>query len=150
MRISDWSSDVCSSDLQRRVEELSQRLQRLRQQREQAAAQREAVLRDTVAEDELQAAAAVLSETEQRLQQVRAASSAASEATAEARRSEAESRGRLREHEGAQAKLEAEISAIAALLEPAEADMWPPAVEAVTGAPGYEAALGAEIGRAHV
>src|SRR3546814_6218521 len=40
----------------------------------------------------------------------------------------------------------AEISAIAALLEPAEADMWPPVVDAVTVAPGYEAALGAALG----
>src|SRR3546814_2234378 len=45
-----------------------------------------------------------------------------------------------------QAKLEAEISASAALLEPAEADMWPPVVDAVTVAPGYEAALGAALG----
>src|SRR3546814_15820262 len=85
-------------------------------------------------------------EADQHLQQVRAASSAASEATAEARRREAESRGRLREQEAAQAKLEAEIAAITALLEPAEADMWPPVVDAVTVTPGYEAALGAALG----
>src|SRR3546814_1074166 len=53
-------------------------------------------------------------EADQHLQQVRAASSAASEATAEARRREAESRGRLREQDAAQAKLEAEIAAITA------------------------------------
>jgi chromosome segregation protein len=132
--------------LARRIDELSQRLQRLHQQREQAAAQREAMLRDTVAEGEVEAAAAALSEADQRLQQVRADSSAASEATAEARRLEAESRGRLREQEAVQAKLEAEISALTALLEPAEADMWPPVVDAVTVTPGYEAALGAALG----
>src|SRR3546814_8620278 len=48
--------------------------------------------------------------------------------------------------EAAQAKLEAEIAAITALLEPAEADMWPPVVDAVTVTPGYEAALGAALG----
>ncbi|HMA14737.1 MAG TPA: chromosome segregation protein SMC [Kiloniellaceae bacterium] len=132
--------------LQRRIDELTQRLQRLRQQREQAAAQREAVLRDTVAEDEVEAAAVALGDADQRLQQVRTASSAASEATAEARRLEAESRGRLREQEAAQSKLEAEIAALTAILEPAEADMWPPVVDAVTVAPGYEAALGAALG----
>ncbi|MGE5766529.1 MAG: chromosome segregation protein SMC [Bacteroidota bacterium] len=132
--------------LQRRIAELTQRLQRLRQQREQAAAQREAVLRDTVAEDEVEAAAVALGDADQRLQQVRTASSAASEATAEARRLEAESRGRLREQEAAQSKLEAEIAALTAILEPAEADMWPPVVDAVTVAPGYEAALGAALG----
>src|SRR5690606_2616473 len=112
----------------------------------QAATQRGAVLRDTVAESEVEAAAAALGDADQRLQQVRAASAEASEATAEARRREAESRGRLREEEAAQSKLEAEIAALTALLEPAEADMWPPVVDAVTVAPGYEAALGAALG----
>ncbi|MPZ08600.1 MAG: chromosome segregation protein SMC [Kiloniellaceae bacterium] len=132
--------------LQRRIGELTQRLQRLREQREQAAAQREAVLRDTVAETELEAAAETLTGADQRLSQLREASSAASEATVEARRLEAESRGRLREQEAVQSKLEAEISALTALLEPTEGDIWPPVVDAVTVTPGYEAALGAALG----
>ncbi|MGF1629871.1 MAG: chromosome segregation protein SMC [Kiloniellaceae bacterium] len=132
--------------LQRRIEELTQRLQRLRQQREQAASQREAVLRDTVAETELEAASEALADAEQCLSQLREASNAASEATAEARRSEAESRSRLREHEAVQSKLDAEIAALTAILEPTEADIWPPVVDAVTVTPGYEAALGAALG----
>ncbi len=132
--------------LTRRIEELSQRLQRLRQQREEARGQRETLQRETVAEADLEAAAAALAAAEQRLSQQRAASSESSEATAEARRREAESRGRLHEQEAVQAKLEAEIAALTALLEPAEADMWPPVVDAVTVTPGYEAALGAALG----
>ena len=132
--------------LQRRIDEITQRLQRLRQQREQAQAQREALQRDTVAEGELEIAAEALDATEQRLAESRAASTAASESTAEARRREAESRSRLREHEAGQAKLEAEIAALTAILEPAESDMWPPVVDAVTVTPGYEAALGAALG----
>ncbi|MEQ8355063.1 MAG: chromosome segregation protein SMC [Kiloniellaceae bacterium] len=132
--------------LQRRVEELSQRLQRLRQQRDEARAQREALQRETVAEAELQAAAETLAGAEDRLAESRRASAAASETTAEARGKEAESRSRLREQEAAQAKLDAEIAALTAILEPAEADMWPPVVDAVTVTPGYEAALGAALG----
>ncbi len=132
--------------LTRRIEELIQRLERLRRQRDEARAQRETVERETVPEAALQSAADALAAAEQRLEQARAASSAASEATAEARNREAESRGKLREQEAAQAKLEAEIAALTAILEPAEADMWPPVVDAVTVTPGYEAALGAALG----
>ena len=132
--------------LERRIGELNQRLFRLRQQREQAAAQREQLQRDTVAQEELEIAAEALAAAEERLAEARAASTAASETTAEARRREAESRSRLREHEAGQAKLEAEIAALTAILEPAEADMWPPVVDAVTVTPGYEAALGAALG----
>jgi chromosome segregation protein len=132
--------------LQRRIDELGQRLARLRQQREQAQQQREALQRETVAEAEVEAAAATLAGAEESLAEARQASAGALEATAEARSREAESRNRLREQEAAQAKLEAEIAALTAILEPAEADMWPPVVDAVTVAPGYEAALGAALG----
>ena len=132
--------------LTRRIEEISQRLERLRQQREQARAQREAVERETVAEAELEVAAEALADAEQRLAESREASSAAADATAETRSREAESRGRLREQEAAQAKLEAEIAALTALLEPQEAEMWPPVENAVEVPPGYEAALGAALG----
>ncbi len=132
--------------LERRITELGQRLQRLRQQRAEAQAQRQALQQQTVPEAELEAAARALAGTEESLAEARRASAAASEATAEARARETESRSRLREEEAAQAKLEAEISALTAILEPAESDMWPPVVDAVTVTPGYEAALGAALG----
>jgi len=135
-----------ASALQRRTEELTQRLQRLRQQREEASIQRETLQRETVAEADLQSAAEALASAEEALADSRRASAASAETTAEARRREAESRGQLREREAAQAKLEAEISALTALLEPAESDMWPPVVDAVTVTPGFEAALGAALG----
>ena len=132
--------------LQRRIDEFSQRLQRLRSQREEARQQRETLQNETVADAELASANAVLEEAEAALNESRQGSSAASEATAAARTRETESRGLLREREAAQAKLEAEISALTALLEPAEADMWPPVVDAVSVDPGFEAALGAALG----
>ena len=132
--------------LQRRIEELSARLERLRRQSAEARSQRQALEGQVVAESERAAAEARLQAAEQRLTQCREASAAAAEATAAARQRESESRGRLREQEAGQAKLEAEISALTALLEPAESDMWPPVVDAVTVAPGYEAALGAALG----
>ncbi|WP_322096991.1 chromosome segregation protein SMC [Pelagibius sp.] len=132
--------------LQRRCEELAQRLQRLRGQSEEALAQRRNLQDETVDPQVLAAAETRLAEAEAALTQCRAASGAAAEATAAARTAEAESRQALREREAAQAKLEAEISALTALLEPAEADMWPPVVDAISVTPGFEAALGAALG----
>ncbi|NQV55173.1 MAG: chromosome partitioning protein ParA, partial [Rhodospirillales bacterium] len=47
---------------------------------------------------------------------------------------------------GEAARLEAEEKALAELLEIADADLWPPVIDIVTVAPGFETALGAALG----
>jgi len=63
-----------------------------------------------------------------------------------AQAAEGEARDRLQEARAAVAELRAEESALAAVLAEDEGDLWPPLVDAVTVAPGHEAALGAALG----
>ena len=71
---------------------------------------------------------------------------AAEERHAEAREAEARSRGPLAEAERAAQRLETEVRTLANLLGSDASGPWPPVVDAVSVARGYEAALGAALG----
>jgi chromosome segregation protein len=71
---------------------------------------------------------------------------AAEAAHGEAREAEARSRGPLSEAERAAQRLETEARTLAKLLGSASAGLWPPVVDSVDVARGYEAALGAALG----
>ena len=78
-------------------------------------------------------------ETEDEATQARAAVAAAREA-------EARSRGPLAEAERKAQRLETEARTLAKLFAPAESDLWPPVLDQITVAKGFEAALGAALG----
>ena len=63
-----------------------------------------------------------------------------------ARASEAQARIPLEEAERKVQLLSAEAKALADLLRPHDADLWPPLIDSVKVDPGYEAALGAALG----
>ena len=71
---------------------------------------------------------------------------AAEAAHVEAREAEARSRGPLAEAERAAQRLETEARTLTKLLGSASSGPWPPVVDAVNVARGYEAALGAALG----
>lgn len=52
----------------------------------------------------------------------------------------------LRQRQGDIDRLEAEAAALVKLLKVGDADLWPPLVDAINVAPGYETALGAALG----
>jgi chromosome segregation protein len=92
------------------------------------------VLRDEVAAVEQAAAAA-----EERAAEARVAVAAARDA-------EARSRDPLNEAEQTVQRLETEARTLAKLLVTGTGDLWPPVVDQITVAKGYEAALGAALG----
>ncbi|RFB78877.1 chromosome segregation protein SMC [Methylovirgula sp. 4M-Z18] len=70
----------------------------------------------------------------------------AEERHAAARDEEAATRGPLGEAERAAQRLETEVRTLEKLLNTAASDLWPPVVEEISVAKGYEAALGAALG----
>jgi chromosome segregation protein len=89
--------------------------------------------------DEVAYAEGMARETEERATQARAAVTATREA-------ETRSRGPLAEAERKAQRLETEARTLAKLFATAASDLWPPVVDQITVARGFEAALGAALG----
>jgi chromosome segregation protein len=140
------ATEAQTSSLDRRVAELGERLARLNGEAERVAAQRADLAAQVAADSGLSEAAAALGAAEGSLGRARAAADDAEAALAAGRAAESEARERLQAADSERGKLEAEIAALAALLEPAEADIWPPLIDSLHVDPGYEAALGAALG----
>ncbi len=132
--------------VERRAQELSDRIRRLRGQLETIERERAALGRDQQDEAALAQAEQAASEAERLLAARKAEAETASAALAEAREAEGAAREAWRQADTERSRLEAEISALAVLLEPKESDLWPPLVDAVRVEAGYEAALGAALG----
>ena len=134
------------SALERRTRELTQRIERLRNETDSVAQQRRALEERQAHSEALAEAGAALAEAESALEQRRGDSETAEERLSELREREQSARETLQHHQAEQAKLEAEIKALAAMLETGEPDIWPPVIDAVRVEPGYEVALGAALG----
>ncbi len=132
--------------VERRAQELAERIARLSRQLEAIEQERAALGRIQQEGGELDAAEQAMSQAERQLASRKAEAEAASTALAEAREAETAAREAWRQAETERSRLEAEISALAVLLEPKEVDLWPPLVDAVTVESGFEAALGAALG----
>ena len=134
------------ADLDQRIGRLANRIPVLRQRQEKINAETE----------RLQAKAEGLTapaDAETTLEQARERATAAADAADTAERNrltcqgkEAEARDGLRLAHDAMAKLEAETKALAALVESRDDDLWPPLIDAIEVASGFEAALGAALG----
>lgn len=132
--------------LERRINERAERLERLRQEAARLAEEHAALTAEQGEAAALQAAEAGLAGAESALARTRTAADEAEAALAAARVEESEARDALQVADSENAKLEAEVAALARLLDPAEADIWPPMVDSLRVDPGYELALGAAIG----
>ncbi|MEJ2026491.1 MAG: chromosome segregation protein SMC, partial [Limibacillus sp.] len=135
-----------ASGLERRIEELGRRVERLGEQQRQAEDQKERLSEETLpaerltaAREEREAAEATLTAAESELERAEAA-------LAEARAADGEASEAQREARRALERLEAEAGALAALVEPAEGEIWPALIDAVKVSAGYEQALGAALG----
>ncbi|WP_119166878.1 chromosome segregation protein SMC [Algihabitans albus] len=149
--LSQLSAQVAADEaktaaLERRVGELNERIQRLTDRLSALTRDRERLETERTATNDLEAADATLAEAEAALERARSEAEQAETALTEARSGEAEGRQALQVEEAAKQKIDAEIAALSAVLNPGEADMWPPVVEALTVEPGFETALGAALG----
>ncbi|MEA2780671.1 MAG: chromosome segregation protein, partial [Rhodospirillaceae bacterium] len=140
------AGEARESQLTRRADELTQRLARLRKRRDDIAAERapvEAAVRDDAARQEV---AAALEMAEAKRQDAEIAGAAAGSARSEAQRRLSELREPMDVARSARDKLAAEAHALAALIATDESDLWPPLIDQLTVAPGFETALGAALG----
>jgi chromosome segregation protein len=140
------ADEARAAALERRETELTQRLERLERQAEAVAEESAALERGPADAAALDAAAAELAGAEDALGTARRAAEAAGTALSAARAEEGRSGEALQALRAAQAKLEAEIAALAETLEPGQSDIWPPILDTLSVAPGLELALGAALG----
>ena len=139
--------EAAAAALERRLIELQARQERGRQELETCRAERDDLAASGAAQPaSLVAAKQALADAEAALESAREAAEQSGSAHAEARNREQAARQALQDEERQHAKRRAEIEALSRVLEPAEADIWPPLVDSVTVEPGYEAALGAALG----
>ncbi|MGQ9367195.1 chromosome segregation protein SMC [Azospirillum sp. A39] len=140
------ADDARRSTLQRQVQETEGRVggftRRIaEQQAQRAALEQEIAGRGDVAEAELAVEVA-----EQRLEDAREAAEAAERAKADAEPAQARARDSVQAAEAARTRLKAEEKALSDLLAAGAGDLFPPLIDAVTVAPGYEGALAAALG----
>ena len=136
------------SALSRQTQDLAQRLtvadQRLANQR----SQRETLERALAASPDPLEAEALVAAAEERLEQAREASESAEHAKAAAESRLARFREELQAAEAVRSKLKAEATALSELLHGrnSSGELFPPLIDAVTVAAGYEGALAAALG----
>jgi len=140
------ADDARAAALQRRATELGERIARLTSQAAKVAEDRVQLDAERGDREALDALRAELRETEAALNAAREAAETAGEMLTAARGEETLAREALQGAEAAQAKLDAEIAALAEMLERGQGDTWPPVLDGLTVEPGLEPALGAALG----
>jgi len=129
-----------------RISEAGERQARLKDRAEEIARQRAALEAEAGASGVGPETLAALKAAETAAEESRAALATAEKALAEAQAAETEARGPLAAAEMSRAKLKAESEALQQLLVKPDQDKWPPVLDAIHVAHGFEAALGAAVG----
>ncbi len=140
------SGEARQSALQRRLSDISVRLDRLRMRASEVALEKERLAAEIDNDIEMLAARDAAGQAEMELEQAQQAVADLEGSRSAAAEREAQLRGELQTTEALRARLRAEIDALTNLLANAESDMWPPVVDSLQVASGYEAALGAALG----
>ncbi|HMK79047.1 MAG TPA: chromosome segregation protein SMC [Xanthobacteraceae bacterium] len=134
------------NQLERAVAEHSTRLVRLEGQIGEVETELAALERPENGAPDVAAAAAAVEAAQQAVAQAEAAALRAEAAHSGARQALDVARGPLGEAERRVHRLEAEAKALAKLIDVEAKKLWPPAIDLLTVAKGYEAALGAALG----
>ncbi len=131
---------------ERTIREAQSKLRRLEDERASALSQRDRILAEEGAEAEITAAAAALLDAEALLIEREKEAEAAEATYAKAREAERRARGPYDSAERAFGALEAEARMLAELLDASDASRFPPLIDSLDVAPGYEQALAAALG----
>jgi len=140
------SNEARQAALAKQIGELEGRLARLRQREAEITEERARLEAATRDDSSLVAARDALSAAEAELERAQAASAGAEEARQSAAAAEAAARDRLQAAQSERQRIAAEVEALAKLFAATESDLWPPLMDSLTVAPGYETALGAALG----
>ncbi len=134
------------ADLDRRAAELAERAQRLSERMEALQREAQTLAAEEGVHGELDSATALAAAAEAALNEARRTGEVADLAVAEARAGETRDNDEAQRAQARRTKLAAEEQALVDLLGAHEAGLWPPVIDAVTVAPGFEAALAAAVG----
>jgi chromosome segregation protein len=140
------SDEAQAAALERRIAELRERLERLKSQAERIAEERAALEAERENDHALAEAQAALAESESRLGEARQEAERTADDLNTARQEENAAREAWQMSRSEEAKLEAEIKALSAMLEAGQGDIWPPILDTLTVEPGFESALGSALG----
>ncbi|MBK9080852.1 MAG: chromosome segregation protein SMC [Rhizobiales bacterium] len=132
--------------LESALREDTQRAARVEGERARVAAERAALMEGAGDGEEAARAEAALEAAQIAAEEAEGRALTAEEAHVAAREAETAMRGPLAEAERKAQRLETEARTLAKLLDSGASDLWPPVVEAISVAKGYEAALGAALG----
>jgi chromosome segregation protein len=140
------ATEARRAELAQRRSDSQERIERLSSLLDDIAKEMAAIRQAAVAEHDLAGAAAAREQARIDLETAQSRAGEADAARARAEETERSARETLHEIEGSVANLRAEERALAKLLTAGESDMWPPIIDRVTVAAGYEATLGAALG----
>ena len=132
--------------LMRRIADLESRRARLAQRREDVERERTELAEQSGDSQELEAAGAEVATASAALDTAGEDHETADQARVAAQAVETERRDALQAADSDAARLRAEVSALTELVKVGDPDLFPPMIDAVTVAPGYELALGAALG----
>jgi chromosome segregation protein len=141
------ADEAQARNLDKRIDELARRLDKLQRQRAETQQQ----IDKLTAEDggdgrETERARQRVEQAEQALTDAQGEAEAADQALADAREQERAARETRQAAEAARDKLQAEIDALAGVVERGGDDSWTPVIDSIRARKGYEAALGAALG----
>ena len=132
--------------LARQRDQLGNRIETLKRRATDMAAERDKLAAQVADDAELVAADQAIKDAELALEQAQAQAGAEDETLTNAQDAESAARQNAEQAESAIKELQAEIRALAELVDPAEGDFFAPLIEGVAVDPGYEIALGAALG----
>lgn len=139
-------AEARATALDRKKAELEQRIARLESRAQEIGAERDRLSASISQDRALQDAEREVATAEEAVARTRQDLTAAEQARADAGQAEAGVRTAAQQAEAALARLAAEEKTLADMLEPREADLFPPLIDALRVDAGYEAALGAALG----
>jgi chromosome segregation protein len=140
------AAEARAQALSRRSGELSERLARLAQRAEETKAESGRLEAAIASDAEIKASRAALDQAETAIAAARQALSAIEADRPGADLGETQARDRLQAAQGARQRLKAETDALNSLFAGSDSEIWPPLIDALHVAPGYEMALAAALG----
>jgi chromosome segregation protein len=140
------AAEARAQSLTRRLDELQQRRQRLSNRAQEVDAERLRLSAEIENDAETQAARAAVAEAEAALEEAQAVLAEIEAQRGLAGEAETQARAQLQQAQDQRQRLKAEVDALSSIFANSDADMWPPLIDSLTVAPGYETALAAALG----
>jgi chromosome segregation protein len=140
------AAEARAQSLTRRLDELQQRRQRLGNRAQEVDAERQRLTAEIENDAETQAARAAVAEAEAALEEAQAVLAEIEAQRGLAGEAEARTRAQLQQAQDQRQRLKAEADALSSIFATSDSEMWPPMIDSLAVAPGYETALAAALG----